>query len=120
MSKHATSEEVAAHLRISLRTLQRLTHDGSVPSVRLGGARLYRWSDLWRYEQVTAAEVFLGTARGPLLTEEEACALLDDIPLRKLRQMAEEGKLPAIRIGRGLRFRRSALERVRLQEANCA
>lgn len=46
----------------------------------------------------------------PLLTAREAAAILGAIPAKTVLQLAREGRLPSVRIGRHVRFVRAELE----------
>jgi len=48
----------------------------------------------------------------PLLTAEQAGALLGGIPAKTMRTYAKDGRLPCRRIGKHLRFVRAELEEV--------
>lgn len=41
-----TRKELAAHLRISLRTLEEWQRDGAVPFIKLGKVVLFHWPDV--------------------------------------------------------------------------
>jgi excisionase family DNA binding protein len=46
----------------------------------------------------------------PLLTAEDAATLLGGIPPKAVLQLAREGRLPSVRIGKHVRFVRAELE----------
>jgi excisionase family DNA binding protein len=46
----------------------------------------------------------------PLLTADQAAAVLGAIPSKTVLQLAREGRLPSVRIGRHVRFVRAELE----------
>jgi len=47
----------------------------------------------------------------PLLTAAQAAMVLGGVPAKTVLQIAREGRLPCVRIGRHVRFSRSELER---------
>jgi excisionase family DNA binding protein len=46
----------------------------------------------------------------PLLTADEAATILGGVPAKTVLQLAREGRLPSVRIGRHVRFVRAELE----------
>jgi excisionase family DNA binding protein len=52
-----TADEAAEHLRIHVKTLQRLARDGRVPSVRMGKYWRFRLSSLDRWVTTIQNEV---------------------------------------------------------------
>lgn len=49
-----------------------------------------------------------GLAIDPLMKPEEVCAILR-VPVRMVYRMVREGRLPAIRVGRLMRFQKSEM-----------
>ncbi len=104
---YVTIEEAAAWLRVSVRTVQRLTARGALRSSRIGAARLYCHDELQRV--AGGAEIDM---RSPLLMPDEAASLLRLQAPAALNALVDEGVIDAIRVGRQMRFRGDLLGQI--------
>jgi excisionase family DNA binding protein len=99
-----TVRELAAHWRVSIRTVRLYISDGAVAVIRHRGRVFVSWREVWRHEQRSRPGPRSGTARKrALLTVDEAAVLTRYRP-GYLYALAARGEIPTCRVFGNLRF----------------
>jgi excisionase family DNA binding protein len=99
-----TIRELAAHWRLSMRTIRLYVADGAVSVQRLRGRVFVAWREVWRHEvRSRPARRTRADGRRPLLTIDEAAALTR-YRRSYLYALAARGEVPTCRVFGSLRF----------------
>lgn len=100
-----STTDLAAVLRLSSRTVQRLAARGVLPCVCVAGTPVYSVRAVARTFGVPPALI----APGALVSADEARRLRADLDARALQSWAEHGRLRVIRIGAQRRYDRAGI-----------
>lgn len=101
-----TRDDAAAFTRCDVSTVDRWIARGDLPYIRLGSRVLIRRAALRAYTDPHTARHFLGEppVDATLVTIPEAAALLRISP-GSVKRWNTSGRLPVVRLGRGVRIR---------------
>lgn len=107
-----TAKQVSEYFNIPLRTVHRLSKNGTIKSYKIGGQWRYIREDIEKY----GSKIVTGKKTN-FLTAEEVSKFLN-IPLRTLYRLSKQGKIRAFKIGDKWRYNKSDIEKYGLTDTD--